>query len=129
MLQSCGPVSTISSPALLALSTALEQDYAGAEAIATRFQHYASLGRYVRQQMMQAALTPLAPCDIAAPNITTFPLPSPAFPKTCLDAGFHIAFESPYLQQRSWGQIATMGDISIPILAPLFEALPGSLSK
>jgi len=123
MLETCGPVSTISSPALLALCTALEQNYSDAESMAARFAHYASLGICVRQQMMRTSLTPLAPCEIAAPNITTFRLPSHAFPKVCLDAGFHIAFESPYLEHRGWGQIATMGDVSVDTLVPLFRAL------
>ena len=123
MLQTRGPISTVASPLISALATALDQQYSTPNATLQKFQHYASLGKCVREQMSALGLKPLAPCDIAAPHITTFPLPNPRFPKTCLEAGFHIAHESAYLQQRSWGQIATMGNITTETLAPLFTTL------
>jgi len=72
--------------------------------------------------MRIASLKPLATDSIAAPNITTFVLPNTFFAKACLEAGYQIAHESPYLQSRGWGQIATMGNITLPSLTSLFAS-------
>jgi hypothetical protein len=50
-------------------------------------------------------------------------LPSPAFPRKCLQAGYKISHESEYLAGRNWGQIATMGNLDQARLEPLFEYL------
>jgi hypothetical protein len=50
-------------------------------------------------------------------------LPSPAFPRKCLQAGYKIGHESEYLAGRNWGQIATMGNLDQARLEPLFEYL------
>jgi aspartate aminotransferase-like enzyme len=118
-----GPLSTILSSTLSALAQSLEDNYGSPDASAHRFQECASLGEQTRRQMRAAGLEPLAHDAIAAPNITTFALPSASFPKECLKAGFLIAHESPYLQSRGWGQIATMGNITPAVLEPLFLSL------
>jgi aspartate aminotransferase-like enzyme len=123
MHQTRGPLSTVLSSSLFALARSLEDDYGSPEAVARRFQEYFRLGERTRSQMRSLGLEPLASDAIAAPNITTFALPDPSFPKECLDAGFQIAYESPYLQSRRWGQIATMGNVTLTSLEPLFEAL------
>jgi aspartate aminotransferase-like enzyme len=123
MHQTCGPLTTVPSSLLFALARALEDNYGSAEAVAGRFREYASLGQQARYALREAGLEPLAVEAIAAPNITTFPLPTPAFPEACLEAGYQIAHESPYLKHRGWGQIATMGNVTPASLAPLFDAI------
>jgi aspartate aminotransferase-like enzyme len=123
-----GPLSTISSPLVLALSEALRQYFATTADRLARFAHHRNLGRWVRRRIREAGLEVLAPENSAAPTISTFPLPSHAFPRQCLRAGFQIAHESEYLRSRAWGQIATMGHLDRSTLQPLFEALP-SLAK
>jgi aspartate aminotransferase-like enzyme len=123
MRHTSGPASTIASPLLFALGSALEQSYGSPEAVAARFEEYKALGEYVREQMRALGLHPLAAEAVAAPNVTTFPLPSPDFPQKCLATGFTIAHESSYLLDRGWGQIATMGHITPADLEPLFRRL------
>ena len=118
-----GPASTASSPLMLAVHQALRENYASPSDCAARFAHYQDLGCWARTQIRQAGLEPLAPEKIAAPTITTFPLPSRSFPRRCLDAGFQIAHESEYLRARSWGQIATMGNLDRRALLPFFDEL------
>ncbi|MGC2161712.1 MAG: aminotransferase class V-fold PLP-dependent enzyme [Silvibacterium sp.] len=123
MHQTYGPVTTVPSSLLFALARALEIQYGSPEAVAERFREYRALGEQTRRALRAAGLEPLAAEDIAAPTITTFALPSPGFPEQCLEAGYQIAHESSYLQQRGWGQIATMGNVTPASLAPLFEAI------
>ncbi len=129
MHQSRGPLSTVLSSTLFSLAQALEDNYASPQAAALRFLEYAALGQQSRAEMRAAGLEPLAPDSIAAPNITTFALPSASFPQHCLDAGFLIAHESPYLQTRGWAQLATMGNINQITLQPLFQKLVGLNSQ
>ncbi|MGA8028680.1 MAG: aminotransferase class V-fold PLP-dependent enzyme [Bryobacteraceae bacterium] len=123
MHQTRGPLSTVLSSSLLALARALEENYGSQEAAARRFEEYFLLGEQTRRLMRSVGLQPLASDAIAAPDITTFVLPNASFPKECLGAGYQIAHESPYLQSQGWGQIATMGNITVPLLEPLFHAL------
>jgi aspartate aminotransferase-like enzyme len=119
-----GPISTISSPLVLALSEALHQNFATRSDCLARFAHHRELGRWVRLHIREAGLDILAAEHFAAPTIATFPLPSPTFPRRCLSAGFQIAHESEYLRSRAWGQIATMGNVDRCKLQPFFDALP-----
>lgn len=129
MCETRGPLTTVPSPLLLALGQALEINYATQEAIARRLRQYCVLGQQVRAALRTAGIGPLAHGSIAAPNITTFALPDPKFAEQCLNAGYQIAHESSYLQNRGWGQIATMGDFTPEVLTPLFESLPALSSK
>jgi aspartate aminotransferase-like enzyme len=123
MHEACGPMTTVPSSLLFALTRALEDNYGSAECVARRFRDYSLLGRQTRVAMRAAGLEPLAPESIAAPNITTFRLPYEDFPSECLKAGYKIAHESQYLKSRGWGQIATMGSITPSALLSLFSAL------
>lgn len=123
MQRTRGPVSTVPSSLLFALARALQEHYGTEESIQRRFEDYAFLGQYVRGEMRTAGLQPFVLDAIAAPNITTFTLPTPSFPDKCLKAGYEIAHESAYLRERGWGQIATMGDVTPFSLDSLFRAL------
>jgi aspartate aminotransferase-like enzyme/N-acyl-L-homoserine lactone synthetase len=122
-IRSAGPVSTVSSPLVSAVCEALRQNYNGIEGREARYSHYESLGRWTRAQIRAAGLVPLAAEEIAAPTVTTFPLPHAGFPRQCLRAGFKIAHESDYLRERGWGQIATMGNLDCAALEMFFETL------
>ena len=124
-----GPMSTLSSPLLLAICEALRQNFATPSACNQRFMHHRDLGRWVRCKIRRAGLQVLASEANAAPTITTFPLPSHAFPRHCLRTGFQIAHESEYLRSRQWGQIATMGQLNRSILQPFFDALPAIVKR
>jgi aspartate aminotransferase-like enzyme/N-acyl-L-homoserine lactone synthetase len=118
-----GPMTTVPSPLLGALATALEIGYGCRDAVDMRFEAYFALGERVRCGLRAAGIDPLAAEDVAAPNISTFVLPDAAFAETCLEAGYQIAHDSQYLKQRGWGQIATMGDVTAARLEGLFEEL------
>lgn len=121
-----GPCYTFPSPTLLALEAALEEYATAARAQAT-YQRYASLGRYVRQQLRELGLPPLAAEEHAAPVITTFAPPADvsalAFVERCLNWGIAIGGQSSYLAQRRLVQIATMGAVTREMCATLFEHL------
>jgi aspartate aminotransferase-like enzyme len=123
MREARGPVSTVSSASLFALACALEESYGCAEAMTRRFAEYRRLGERVRWELRAAGLKPLAADAVAAPNITTFCLPYGSFPDDCARSSYVIAHESPYLQTRGWGQIATMGDIREETIASFFQAM------
>jgi aspartate aminotransferase-like enzyme len=123
MCEAEGPVSTVSSPSLFALARSLSDGYGSAEARTRRFAEYRRLGEYVRREMQAVGLEPLAAEAVAAPNITTFALPYAGFAEDCAQDGYVIAHESPYLQTRGWGQIATMGDISQAMVEGFFAAV------
>lgn len=123
MHQTHGPLSTVLSSSVFALSRALEDEYGSAEAITRRCHEYLLLGKQVRRLMREVGLEPVAHDSVAAPNIATFALPSPAFPEKCLSAGYRIAHESSYLRSRGWGQISWMGNVTSASLEGLFRRL------
>ena len=129
MREARGPVSTVSSPSLFALACALEESYGCAEAIMQRFAEYRRLGAHVRRELRAAGLEPLAADAVAAPNITTFCLPYASFSDDCARSGYVIAHESPYLQTRGWGQIATMGDIREETITSFFQAMGSRMMR
>jgi aspartate aminotransferase-like enzyme len=114
---------------LFALACALDDSYGSDKAMTRRFAEYRRLGESVRAEMHAAGLEPLAAEAVAAPNITTFDLPYASFPEECERVGYAIAHESPYLESRGWGQIATMGDITEEMLASFFQAVRAQLSQ
>ena len=125
-LRTTGPRFTFPSPTLCALSAALDA-YATAEKSEERYEHYHRLGIYVRRQLRDLGLPPLADEDCAAPVITTFAPPrdesSEAFAARCHFWGYAIGGASGYLRERRLVQIATMGAIRQEDFAPLFERL------
>ena len=128
-VRSPGPVSTLPSSLVLATLEALCEHYGDRVSRHARFRHYEELGRWSRSQMRDAGLELLADEGHAAPTIASFRLPSTEFSRECRRAGFIIAHESDYLLARSWGQIATMGDLNQQKLAPLFAALRAEVSS
>ena len=75
------------------------------------------------------ALPPLAGEDDAAPGIVTLPLPATIraneVARTLAAGGFEVAWQSRYLQERNWLQIALMGEIDNEAL----HRLPAVLGK
>lgn len=125
-LSTSGPRYTFPSPTILALQAALAQ-YSSPEAAQLRYRHYASLGTYVREQLRQVGLRPLADERWASPVITTFAPPQAEdaenFVELCRDWGFAIGGQSGYLAERGLVQIATMGAVTKEMCSPLFERL------
>jgi aspartate aminotransferase-like enzyme len=125
-LASDGPCYTFPSPTLRALEAAL-QEYETPIKAQARYQHYAALGAYVREQLRYVSLPPLAEEDWACPVVTTFAPPGKeaagAFVERCRKWGFAIGGQSGYLAQRRLVQIATMGAVTPEDCAPLFEYL------
>ena len=122
-VRTIGPCSTVSSPLVSAVCESLRQSYEGKAGREARYDYYKDLGRWTRAKIREAGLAPMASEEVSAPTVTTFPLPSPRFPRQCLRSGFKIAHESDYLRTRSWGQIATMGDLDRAALEPLFKSI------
>jgi aspartate aminotransferase-like enzyme/N-acyl-L-homoserine lactone synthetase len=121
-----GPRFTFPSPILLALDAALSE-YATPHRAQVRYSHYAELGMFVREQLRQLGIEPIADESCAAPVITTFaPVrdeTSETFVSRCREWGFAIGGHSGYLAERRLVQIATMGNISRDDCVPLFDRL------
>jgi aspartate aminotransferase-like enzyme len=120
-LESDGPCYTFPSPTLLALEAALQEYTSRAE---VTYRRYAELGTFVRRQLRDLGLEPLAQEEWACPVVTTFTPPgdesSLAFVQRCRAWGFAIGGESAYLAQRRYVQIATMGAVTRDMVSPLF---------
>ncbi len=120
------PRFTFPSPVLRALHRALDA-YATKAAREERYAHYARLGRYVRENLREVGILPLARETVASPVITTFKPPAAYSPQDfvelCRSWGFELAAHSHYLKTRGWVQIGTMGDIRHAVLEPLFLRL------
>jgi len=129
-LDAQGPRFTFPSPQLLAFDQALQR-YGTPEQQARRFAHYVELGRYVRTQLRELGLPPLADESVAAAAITSFTAPdgysSAQFVRLCRRWGYELAGMSRYLQDRRLVQIATMGDVTIEDCERLFDCLAARL--
>jgi aspartate aminotransferase-like enzyme len=129
-LASDGPCYTFPSPTLRALETALAE-YSTPEKARTRYDHYATLGRYVRGELRELGLEPLAREECACPVVTTFAPPNEesaaTFVERCRAWGFAIGGQSGYLAERRFVQIATMGAVTRADCAPLFLQLRKTL--
>lgn len=125
-LETVGPRYTFPSPTLAALEAALGE-YTTPDRAQARYDRYADLGAYVRQQLRDLGLTPLADDACASPVVTSFSPPSnetcEAFVKRCRSWGFAIGGQSGYLAERRLVQIATMGAVSREDCGPLFDCL------
>ena len=125
-LASHGPRFTFPSPTLLAMEAALAE-YATPEKARAQHERYAALGVYVRHQLRDLGVEPLAAEAWACPVVTTFAPPGdeePAeFVARCQCWGFAIGGQSGYLAERRLVQIATMGAITRDQCEPLFEQL------
>jgi aspartate aminotransferase-like enzyme len=125
-LATAGPRYTFPSPTLLALEAALA-DYATPEKAASRYAEYARRGDYIRRQLREVGLPPLAEESCASPVVTTFTPPhgesAQDFVDRCRSWGFAIGGLSSYLSERRLVQIACMGDVAVEDSAPLFEHL------
>ncbi len=120
-LSSRGPLTTFSSQVIKSLCQAL------AEQGPQKWDQYSELGNYVRRKLLAAGLAPIVDGSQAAPVVTSFKprqnSSSAATIKRCAAAGFTVGGESGYLLERGWLQIATMGDVAVDDLAPLFKIL------
>ncbi len=107
-----GPRFTFPSSLLQALAAALTE-YATPAQAQVRFDQYASLGLYVRRELIRLGHRPLANEHHASSTITTIAVPagwtSEAFVEFCRREGFLIGGQSAYLSERRLVQIATMG--------------------
>jgi aspartate aminotransferase-like enzyme len=125
-LRITGPRFTFPSSTIFALDRALET-YSTPESSRTCHERYRRLGQFVRKQLRDIGLPPLASEHCAAPVITTFAPPdgevSEAFVARCQFWGYAIGGASSYLQARRLVQIATMGAISEEDFAGLFDHL------
>jgi aspartate aminotransferase-like enzyme len=123
-LASEGPCYTFPSPTLRALETALAE-YDTPQRAQARYDHYASLGRYVRGELRELGLEPLAREEWSCPVVTTFTPPnnesSSTFVERCRSWGFAIGGQSGYLAARRLVQIATMGAVTREDCARLFK--------
>ena len=118
-----GPRFTVPAPQLIALDAALELNYATPERAQARIEEYRRMGMWVRQQLRDCGIEPLAREHHAASSITTFDVPFDGFFEKSHRLGFEVAGESGYLRVRNWAQIATMGAVSNDRLLPLFELI------
>ncbi len=131
-LASVGPRYTVPSGLLRALAVALEV-YETPEKAQARYDHYASLGRYVRERLQALGLPPLAPEAVASPVITSFYPPGREsaldFVSRCETWGFLIGGQSSYLAEQRVVQIANMGAILRSDLDRLFDRLQNWLER
>jgi aspartate aminotransferase-like enzyme/N-acyl-L-homoserine lactone synthetase len=127
-----GPRFTFPSSTVRALEAALSA-YTSRELAQARYDHYASLGIYVRRQLRHLGLEPLADDRRACPVITTFTPPgdyaSVDFVSRCQSWGFEIGGQSQYLAERRLVQIATMGAVRREDCERLFKHLARWLQK
>jgi len=125
-LRTPGPRFTLPSTLLFALSAAL-QEYDGPAACARRYRNYDRLGRFVRRQLEGQGIEPLVGEPLCCPVITSFLPPDGLSCEDVLEHarswGFGLGGGSPYLRERGWLQIATMGDVQVADCARLFEKL------
>jgi len=117
------PMYTVASPQLLALQEALDENYGDAESRERRYEHYRALGAWVRMMLRRQGMPPLVDDETAAPVICTFELDDVGVAARCCDAGFQIAHESGYLQERGWGQVSIMGDLNRESVEGVFEVM------
>ena len=114
-LAHAGPRFTFPSSLLQALAAALTE-YATPAQAQVRFEQYASLGRYVRGELIRLGHRPLANEPHASSIILTMAVPagwtSEAFVEFCRRGGFLIGGQSAYLSERRLVQIATMGAVT-----------------
>jgi aspartate aminotransferase-like enzyme/predicted N-acetyltransferase YhbS len=127
-----GPQFTFPSPVLRALEASLN-DYATPEKARSRYECYAALGAFVRRQLRELGLAPLAAEACASPVVTTFAPPAgdtaEEFVARCRQWGFAIGGQSGYLAQRRLVQIATMGAVTREDCTPLFAQLAHWLTR
>lgn len=131
-LASEGPCYTFPSPTLFALEAAL-QEYATPQKAEAAYHRYAAMGVYVRRQLRELGLEPLAQEEYACPVVTTFTPPgdesSAAFVARCRSWGYAIGGQSAYLAEKRFVQIATMGAVTREMVTPLFGRLTRWLAR
>ena len=117
---------------MFALEAAL-QEYATPDRAAETYARYTELGTYVRRQLRQLGLEPLARDEHSCPVVTTFTPPgeetSTSFVARCRAWGYAIGGQSAYLAERRYVQIATMGAMTREMVTPLFGRIGRWLAK
>jgi aspartate aminotransferase-like enzyme/GNAT superfamily N-acetyltransferase len=132
MFAADGPRYTFPHATLAALHAALE-DYRTPALAAARYARYARLGRYVRLQLRELSIEPLAEEAASSGVLTTFAAPagesSVELVDRCAEAGFDISGRSDYLAKRRLVQIATMGCTTRQDVSALFARLRAALVR
>jgi aspartate aminotransferase-like enzyme len=87
----------------------------------------------LRAELRRLDVAPLAADAIAAPGILTIPLEraldSGHIAQGLRDAGIEVAWQSGYLRERNWLQVALMGEVDEPALQRLPTALQACQSS
>lgn len=125
-LETSGPRYTFPSSTLCALEAALDS-WSTPEKAQAKYQAYREIGAFIRSQLRELHIEPLAKEEDASPVVTTFAPPngekSPDFVTRCRSWGFALGGQSGYLAKRRLVQIATMGDLQTSQCSSLFNAL------
>ena len=93
-----------------------------------KFERVAEESRWLRAEMQRLSMPPIAPERHAAAGVLTLELPDEVrtadVAHALAEQGFEIAWQSGYLIDRNWMQVALMGEID----AAALRALPGALA-
>jgi aspartate aminotransferase-like enzyme len=113
---------THSSNLVAALETSLS-----ATAWSRKYERVRLLSRRLREELRGHSLPPLADDEHASPGIITVPMPdgvsAAAVARALAQRGIEIAWQSGYLRERNWLQIALMGEVDELALQLLPDAL------
>lgn len=116
------PVFTLPSSQLLALGQAMEERFSSREAALRRYEEAVEFGAWVRRRLRECGFPALVEDSSAAPVIATIQMTAAEIER-CRKAGFELAYQSCYLQERRWAQIATMGEVGRDMLEELFVVM------
>jgi aspartate aminotransferase-like enzyme len=98
-----------------------------------KFQRVAAGSRWLRAELRKLSLPPLAREQDAAAGIITFAVPhgirSADIAAALSERDIEIAWQSQYLIERNWMQVALMGDIGESALRSLPGALAGVVER
>jgi aspartate aminotransferase-like enzyme len=104
--------------------------------VAFTAQRYATIARdnaALTKALRTIGLSPLINDDIAAPSVITVPIPASAHSFAIgaylRDRGIDVGFESAYLRQRNWIQLALMGEYSKRALRQLPQQIDTAIRE
>ncbi len=118
---------TISSNLVYAVQAALEKLGSG-----NAFDATDRLSHWIRTQLGDAGFQIVGPDEQSSPGVITLALPdwidSRVLGQRLEEEGFRLGYNSSYLVERNWIQIALMGEVSKESLEQLCSRLPTQLS-